>query len=311
LKDVVAGVEARLNILRQTAGEGEGTGSSSSRPATNGSAPSATSGQDTWRGGPWLNMPGAIVDDLCEEEVPCSLFDLPSAREEKGVSGRPTTRDGGTGRPGTRDGGGRPGTRGGIESRSQTRDGAVRVGECDRRQSSLDGVRPGTRDEKRLQQMIDGTTSSRGGTSSRGPQAAVSSSAAPPVLPSGAPPQSRESKRPQTRDGDARPPTRGGTAGGPPSSSRGQDVSIRQVTGRRRKHGDREISSRHGSSGPDRDRERREPQERPEVLSLENFPGPSGSARGTSPGGMWGSSNGFEPLAGPFIDADESVDLLE
>lgn len=228
----------------------------------------------TWTGGPCLNLPGSYADDLDDETDGFAQRDMhpfdgrPSARD--GFSGRPTTRD--AGRPGTQDGtsrrpqgaqASRPQTQ---ASRPQTRDSSMRFGDSDRRQSSLDGVRPSTRDEKRVQQLINGNGSSTGN-----------------------------------------------------GSTRGQDVPIRQVTGRRRKHGER-----HGSSGPGQDRSFA--QQVPEVLFLDNIAGPPGTMpgstrgispstgqrlRSSSPGAPWVASGGLELGGSPVLDADDSVELLE
>jgi len=235
LRDVVVGVEARLQVLRQETADGSAP-SSGSRTAAGGMKGSEEAGNSGVLG-PAAPRPGQANWDtasLMPEGPPLSARDY---------GPRPTTRDGSGGRPATRDardaGLGRPTTR--ETSRDQ----------------SLDGVRPSTRDEQRLKAMIDGGRS-RGGTSKerhhtpggRGGRA--------------------DGDRPPT---GSRPPTRNG-----PGERRAQDVSIRQVTGSRRKN----------------------KQQGHDVLNLDASPSPYSSEFWTPP----------ESLS-PCIDADESVELLE
>jgi hypothetical protein len=148
-------------------------------------------------------------------------------------------------RPTTRDGN-RPGTQDGAGRwRVGSFDGTRPTTRDDSRQQSLDGLRPSTRDGARLQQMIDGGNRGLGA-------------------------------RPTTRDG-VRPPTRGGTG-----ERRAQDVSIRQVTGRKKRHSSQhapEYLTFDGSSSAS-------PEPRP---SITDWPVPE--------------------CLSPCIDADESVDL--
>eukprot|EP00931_Biecheleriopsis_adriatica_P058893 TRINITY_DN35155_c0_g1_i2.p1 TRINITY_DN35155_c0_g1~~TRINITY_DN35155_c0_g1_i2.p1 ORF type:complete len:333 (-),score=70.54 TRINITY_DN35155_c0_g1_i2:21-1019(-) len=169
-----------------------------------------------------------------------------------GYHGRPTTRDGE--RPGTQEGRHRVGS---LEaSRPVTRDGPAQ----EHPRQNLDGVRPSTRDGARLQQMIDG--------SRRMPGASAEGAAARPV----------------TRDG-VRPPTRSGTG-----ERKGQDVAIRQVTGKKKRQ-----PSKHEA----------------EVLSFDN-PARSASPapRGASPVPRVTGEARPEILS-PCLDVDESVELLE
>jgi len=229
LREVVSGVEVRLQQLRQELREGEGsTTCSSSRPTTNCSAPSSacknsggglgvgslgTSIEELLqppRSGSWSSRPREQqpVDMVSMNSGNCWPIDLapfpecPVSARDNHV-GRPPTRD--SARPCTQDGSARrPGTSGDwrLGTRPSTRDESRQ--QCE----SLDGVRPSTRDGARLQQMIAGERR-RGGSR----------------------PQTRDcmGSRPTTRDG-VRPPTRSGIS----ERRHGQDVSIRQVTGRRK-----------------------------------------------------------------------------
>lgn len=236
LRGVCAGVEARLQQLRHELREADSTTGGSSRPATNASAPSSSSSAAAAAAGPvgfagqpegdeagspaagvrpganmtlsWGDLPGQTTPRWNSAASPSGG---PASARDAFCSARPETRDGSRPRPHTQEGSARDGAGAEGHYRPQTRDGSSR-------QSSLDGVRPNTRDGQRLQQMIDG--SRRG--SSRG---------AAPGAGAGAPPP-RDS-RPQTRD-SARPPTRSGL--GTAGSSRGLDVSIRQASGRRKRH---------------------------------------------------------------------------
>lgn len=260
LRDVAAGVEARLQHLRVEGREGDSTTCSSSRPTTNNSAPSSSSkcssaarpnsqgnrgshtGLDDLMpfspSGQWSSRIGPQISP----EVPCgyttnawdtSTIPESPAMARDGCNGRPTTRDGGTRPCSTQDSGinRRPSK---VEDRRpNTQDrglDSMRHDSADLRhaqqQATLDGTRPSTRDGARLQQMIEG------GASRRIPTAERTNSAG--------------GQRPQTRDG-VRLPTRPGT-----SERRGQDVSIRQVT----------TSRRH--------RRAHQQQQAPEVLNLEH-----------------------------------------
>ncbi|CAE8725399.1 unnamed protein product, partial [Polarella glacialis] len=200
------------------------------------------------------------------------LIECPlSAREGHDV-GRPTTRDGN--RPVTQEGGGRwrvgsfdgtrPATR---DARPTTRDG--RDESRHQQQSPLDGVRPSTRDGARLQQMIDGERRVIGGRATdRGDSLGT---------------------RPQTRDA-ARPLTRGGTP-----QLRPQEVSIRQVTGRKKRHSSQGASSH-----------------APETLILEDKHSPSPEPLGVLVD--WAPVEWAPECLSPCMDADrslESADLLE
>mmetsp|Transcript_57934 Transcript_57934/g.161681 ORF Transcript_57934/g.161681 Transcript_57934/m.161681 type:complete len:207 (+) Transcript_57934:37-657(+) len=140
-----------------------------------------------------------------------------SARD--GCGGRPTTRDG-RGTP--RDGSG--------SSRPCTQDGG-RQSVAERRQGlGLDGVRPSTREDLRLQQQIGGQWPPRRNSPAdvslrRPPSEGVQPSPRTGVRQQ---PKVVASPRPSTQggDGSARPPTRSG-----PPDRRCQDVTIRKRSG--------------------------------------------------------------------------------
>jgi len=301
LREVTVGVEARLQVLRQEL-QGDSTTCSSSRPTTNCSAPSSSStacaaplsGRGSSAGMEELmaGQPGSgalssrvmVPPSAPAQELPqqaaqaCGVAASPpgwdtsaipecpnSARD--GCGGRPTTRDGGAMRPYTQDSSRRPSRgprQGSLDEggRPATRDDT----RLQQQQQSLDGVRPSTRDGARLQQMIDGARRSNSSRHGSG-------------------------ERPQTRDG-VRPPTRSG-----PGERRGQDVSIRQVTGRRKRH----------------------QQQAPDVLSLEpasgmGVGGPAAALLDASVTTAVASPSpdGRPPQSlSPCADADESVELLE
>lgn len=186
LREVAAGVEARLAALKQELRDSDDGSATGSIPRVTGGGATASRGPlDELRSPRGINTWGSAAAALLE----CP----PSARDSYVASGRPTTRDGGL-RPVTqetriRTQGLESGWRTGFEgsTRPSTRGGPLEVSQC------LDGVRPSTREGRGIQKMIDGAG------------------------------------RPQTRDG-VRPPTRNG-----PGERRAQDVSIRQVTGRRKR----------------------------------------------------------------------------
>lgn len=248
LRDVAAGVEARLIQMKQE----EDAGAASSRPATSSVSrvtslqlPQSRGGGGSFASGDEFS--GPVISPRSPKVTGDPVINCPlSARD--GYDGRPATRDG------TRDAGVRPGTQdkrrvGSFDGgRPITRDGPS----VDHSRQTLDGVRPSTRDGARLQQMIDG--GGRRGAAGEGADA-----------------------RPRTRDG-VRPP-RSGTG-----ERRAQDVSIRQVTGGRKK--------RHSNHAP-------------EILNLENASSPSPEPR--PPCGVeWAPE-----CLSPCMDADESVELLE
>lgn len=300
LRDVVVGVEARLHQLQPILKEVDSTTCSSSRPTTNCSVPSASSkstlsngncarglasnngdilhlhqGGSTWSSRPSHGLQG----DLSTQSMQASSWDTVGSLEcplsaRDGYGGRPTTRDGvrtdAGMRPCTHEG--RPGTS--DWSRRQLSAGAGEFG-------GLDGVRPSTRDDLRLQQSLNGTRPSARDRENSRKQVRASGAEVieTPRRPSyesaleHSPHDRRTSpaQRPVTRDG-VRPPTRG-LAGA--TERRCQDVTIRQVTGRRKRH---------------------TPQQASEVLNLETV-SPVGSP---------------SPIPSPetFL-GDESVDLLE
>mmetsp|Transcript_67653 Transcript_67653/g.218507 ORF Transcript_67653/g.218507 Transcript_67653/m.218507 type:complete len:359 (-) Transcript_67653:142-1218(-) len=233
LRDAAAGVEVRLQQLRQELGEADSTTCSGSRPATNCSAPSSSSktsaagvaaacgtllSRSSNGGLEELSLPyGSSWASRLEGQTPSefapqalgtatSCWDaapIPecplSARDTSMLEAmRPCTQDGARRHNRTAEGRRPTGMDG---DRPSTRDKA-RL----QQPSSLDGTRPSTRDDARVQQMISGAR--------RAPAA-----------------HEMAGQRPQTRDG-VRPPTRDGVSG------RGQDVSIRKLTsrGRRRHH---------------------------------------------------------------------------
>mmetsp|Transcript_46546 Transcript_46546/g.84101 ORF Transcript_46546/g.84101 Transcript_46546/m.84101 type:complete len:362 (-) Transcript_46546:274-1359(-) len=291
LRDVVIGVEARLQSLRQELREGDSTTCSSSRPTTNCSAPSSSSKSSTncvgpGRGnnfaGPSLVLASGREDVLAQlpgASASCSLggawpqrthsshqhediADVPdcpaSARE--GYGGRPTTRDGTAAgkRPCTFDNSTGPG-------RPNTSDNWRQTGSW----QALDGTRPSTRDDLRLHQQLTGKSTHSGQFSARdhGHHQELMSTPRRPSRES----RDRErndSQRPQTRD-SARPPTRSGSS----QNRRCQDVMIRQVTSSSRR--------------------KRQTQQAFEVMSLE----------------------GASPVASPSPvqsgSSDDSVELLE
>eukprot|EP00440_Ansanella_granifera_P057455 gb/GFBE01062283.1/.p1 GENE.gb/GFBE01062283.1/~~gb/GFBE01062283.1/.p1 ORF type:complete len:355 (+),score=29.95 gb/GFBE01062283.1/:1-1065(+) len=263
LRDVAAGVEARLLQIKQEMKEEDGGMATSSRPATSSCSrvnslqlPQSRSGGGAFSGDE-LHAPGIsprspkVTSQATATSAPSwasgGLMECPlSARD--GYDGRPATRDGV--RPCTQEGAGRWRVGSFDGNRPVTRDGPS----VDHSRQTLDGVRPSTRDGARLQQMIDGNNRRAAADGSSG-------------------------TRPTTRDG-VRPPTRIGTG-----ERRAQDVSIRQVTGRKKRH-----SSQHA----------------PEMLSLETA-GSSPSPEPRPPGGVeWAPE-----CLSPCMDADESVELLE
>lgn len=303
LRDVVVGVEARLQTLRQELREGDSTTCSSSRPTTNCSAPSSSSKSSTncvgpGRGsnftGPSLALASGREDMLAQlasgrEDVlaqlpgagaSCSLgnnwphraqsshphediADVPdcpaSARE--GYGGRPTTRDGTAAagkRPCTYDNsaGGRPNT-----SDNWRQEGSWKM---------LDGTRPSTRDDLRLQQQLTGKSTHSGQLSARehGHHQDLMGTPRRPSRNARDRERNDSSDRPQTRD-SVRPPKRSGSS----QNRRCQDVTIRQVTSSSRR--------------------KRQTQQAFEVMSLE----------------------GASPVASPSpvqsAGSDDSVELLE
>lgn len=295
LKEVTATVEARLQHLNQVLGE-EG---SSSRPATSGSTAIPGSVNGLSSSGVWPQEGEEEDQRVVPWDMAGPLFECPVSARDTNVTGRPGTQEGSSRRTAAE--GWRPTTRDGLTSR----------------QSSLDGLRPSTRDGQRLQQMIDGGGAhhgqssrghSSGGHSSRGhssggrggssafAQGAMGGGGgcvAPITSTTGGSGTGRES-----RD-SARPPTSGGLG-----SSRGQDVSIRQVTGRRRGRGEREQrrdpqaeANRSGFDKPMSFESATSEQHTADVLSLDSI--------GTLPGGVY---HGFDP---PMDTADECVELLE
>jgi len=246
LRDVAAGVEARLIQMKQQ----EDAGSASSRPATSSAARGTTLQLPQSRGGGEQSSAGPVISPRSPKVMGPTAPTAASGTNRSsdqigplnacdGYDGRPATRDGS--RPCTQDGGGRWRV-GSFGGRPVTRDVPC-----------VDRVRPSTRDGARLQQMIDGGGSRRGAAA----EGAV---------------------RPRTREG-VRPPTRSGTG-----ERRAQDVSIRQVTGGRRK--------RHSN------------QHAPEILNLENASSPSPEPRPAC--AHWAPE-----CLSPCMDADESVELLE
>lgn len=248
LREVVVGVEARLQQLQPV--EGHGTtcsripSASSKSSAANvhcarGGPTAAGHRQDDLppphpggAGGSWSTRPTPGLPGEIPLQVNWDLLDIsecpPSARD--GYGGRPTTRDaersGVAGiRPCTTEGG-RPAT-----------------SDCWRQQSSglglaagLDGTRPSTRDDIRLQHQLDGTRPSardrKNGSREAFPRE-PSYIETTPRRPSRENRQSSvEAARPATRDG-VRPPTRDS------KERRCQDVTIRQVTSRKPSTGKR------------------------------------------------------------------------
>lgn len=241
LRDVAAGVETRLQHLRQELRDGgDGVTTAASRSSASASTASSSSAKhagsvsnlnssrgaaladirDPPRAGAWSVRPGSNGSQLFStgflpECATASSWDTSGmgscpASARDGCGGRPTTRDGSV-RPCTQDGARRPSTKdarrqhGHESARPATRDAASRGDDISRPpQTPLDGVRPCTREDARLQQMITGSSHRH---SARGEGGGNSS-------------------RPQTKDA-ARPPARSGV-----SERRCQDVSIRQLSGK-------------------------------------------------------------------------------
>lgn len=246
LREVVVGVEARLQQLQS-----DGSDSTPCKRIPSASSKSSAVKALGVGGGPTASSrpPGLPGGELPSSQVSWDLLDLsdcpPSARD--GYGGRPTTRDGhavdGTrqpaGRPTTRDGCREGGIRPGTDNngRPATSDCWRQLGLDGSRllassgpggASGLDGTRPSTRDDIRLQHQLDGTRPSARERKNGSREATETTPRRP----------SRESRhtssdslalRPTTRDG-VRPPTRD------LKDRRCQDVTIRQVTGGRRRH---------------------------------------------------------------------------
>jgi len=246
LREVVVGVEARLQQLR----ENDSTTCGSSRPSTEcRSSKSTAVNGSCGRGGPTaVGLPGHHRQDDLPPPHPSggggvswstrpvnglqadhsaapsqvswdtSLFDCPASARD-GYGGRPTTRD--EARSGTA--GIRPCTEGGRPATSDCWR-QLGAGPC----QTLDGTRPSTRDDMRLQQQLDGTrpsardrkNGSRDVATPRRPSLGLEDG-----LRHRHP--SCEGQRPTTRDG-LRPPRT--------QERRCQDVTIRQVTGTRKRH---------------------------------------------------------------------------
>lgn len=220
LRDAAAGVEVRLQQLRNELGEANSTTCSGSRPTTNNSAPSSSSkhsapGASTAarsaRGGRgsslgreeitpprttyWNSqLEGQMPSEFCgaaQPSVACwgAAVTIPGCAAE---ALRPCALEGGRWHGRAEAAGcGRPATRDGARMHLQPN------------QPSLDGVRPSTRNGTLIQQMINGS----------GRSSSMHAGQRPPM---------QNGVRPPTRDG---PPER-----------RGQDVSIRKVAGRRKRH---------------------------------------------------------------------------
>lgn len=294
LKEVVVGVEARLQQLQQGVGESDRATGGSSRPSTHSghSGPSASSKSSAVdgraRGGPTAvghhrqdDLPpphpsgasgGSCLRPLTGLQAELSAaanqvsweMDIPecplSARD--GYGGRPTTRDA------SRDGDGRGGRSAGI--RPCTEGGGGRPATSSGL-GVLDGTRPSTRDDMRLQQQLDGTR----------PSARERKNGSREVVTPRRPSRenrhpSCEGQRPTTRDGVRVPRT------DKPQERRVQDVTIRQVTGSRRKRHNQQAS---------------------EVLNLEAV---------STEGSPEAYSDVFSPeSSGGDAFGDESVELLE
>jgi len=261
LREVVVGVEARLQQL-DPATAADGT---TCKTIPSASSKSSVANRDGARGGPtaaghrqddlppphpngggggsWSSRPPGLPGGESAAQVSWDLLDIsecpPSARD--GYGGRPTTRDGHAvdgarqpaGRPTTRDGssGIRPSTENGRPATSdQWRqlglDGTRLLASSGLGAAGLDGTRPSTRDDIRLQHQLDGTTRPSARNRKNGSREA-NEQITTPRRPSRENRHPSVDQRPTTRDG-VRPPTRD------PKERRCQDVTIRQVTGRRR-----------------------------------------------------------------------------
>lgn len=251
LREVVVGVEARLQQLQPALRENEGTAVGSSRPSTHGhpsaSSKSAANGSCA-RGGPTAAGHHAPEDGGGGGALSWDTLNKPSEGSNSardGYGGRPTTRDGRPTCDNARNGDGagiRPGTEGGRPATSDCGLGRGTAGTA--LASGLDGTRPSTRDDMRLQQQLDGIIRPSARERKNGSREVTREHI---ETPRGGTGQNRlasresqrgnrqsscEGQRPSTRDGrdGVRPPRTGGG-----TERRCNDVTIRQVTGSRKK----------------------------------------------------------------------------